>query len=342
MNLNDLTTHLKQHTGRIKVMEVCGTHTSSIFRNGIRSLISDDIVLVSGPGCPACVTPPSVIDALIELSQDSEILSFGDMFRVPGSRYSLAQAKAQGAKVRLIYSPIEALKLAKEQPGTRFVIAAVGFETTAPVYASLLEAVIRENIQNVTLYTALKTIPEALAYICDREEIDAFLCPGHVSVIIGSAPYRELTEKYRKPFVVAGFEAEHILAAINEIVRQKKSERHEVKNLYPSVVREQGQDKAMRLIDKYFKKTHSFWRGIGEIPNSGFRLKEEYRCFSANIPGVSEKGELPEGCSCADVLLGRILPVDCALFGEICTPQNPVGACMASSEGTCRIYSGGC
>jgi len=345
VNLDELAMYLKQHSGRLKVMEVCGTHTSSIFKNGVRSLISDDIVLVSGPGCPACVTPPSVIDALIRLSQqkNTELLSFGDMFRVPGSRYSLAQAKAQGSRVRLIYSPLEVLRLAKEQPSTQFIVAAVGFETTIPVYASLLEALVRENIRNVTLYTALKTIPEALEYICTHEQIDAFLCPGHVSVIIGSAPYRMLAEKYLRPFVIAGFDVEHILSGLHEIVIQKKSGRHEVKNLYPSVVQENGQSKAMQLIDKYFEKANSFWRGIGEIENSGYSLKKEYECFSANIIGFPESSveDLPEGCRCADVLLGRILPNECALFGRICTPRNPVGSCMASSEGTCRIYSDG-
>ena len=326
------------HDGRLKIMEVCGTHTSSIFRSGIRSLIPENIALVSGPGCPACVTPPSVIDALIEIARAAEVLSFGDMFRVPGSSSSLAQAKAEGCNVRLIYSPLEALALAKEKPDTRYVVAAVGFETTAPVYGALLEALARENIQNVALYTALKTIPEALDYICAREEIDAFICPGHVSAIIGCEPYRALAQKYRKPFVIAGFEAEHILAALNEIVRQKRTGHHAVTNLYTSVVREKGQDKAMQLISKYFEKTDSFWRGIGEIPDSGYRLKKEYGCFSANIHGVAEKGDLPEGCCCAEVLLGRLLPKGCSLFGKLCTPQNPVGACMASSEGTCRIY----
>jgi len=355
--------YLKQHTGQIKIMEVCGTHTSSIVKNGIRSLISDDIMLVSGPGCPACVTSPSVIDTLIELSQqnDTEVLSFGDMFRVPGSYYSLAQAKAQGSMVRLIYSPLEVLRLAKEKPNTRFIIAAVGFETTIPVYASLLEALVRQGIQNVTLLTALKTIPEALKYICIHEQVNAFLCPGHVSVIIGSTPYQKLAREYHKPFVITGFDVVHIIAALYEIVMQHKNGQYEVKNLYPSVVRKNGQTKAMQLVNKYFEKTNSFWRGIGEIKNSGYSLKKEYECFSANSTDymtrpkwlaskdfqtwltqqeTPEKG-LPGGCCCADVLLGRISPKECTLFGNVCRPQNPIGPCMASSEGTCRIYSEG-
>ena len=332
MNLDKIIKYLKQYNETIKIMEVCGTHTSTIYKNGIRSLISDSITLVSGPGCPVCVTPPSVIDVLIALSQNAEILSFGDMFRVPGSKYSLAQ----GTKVRLMYSPLEVVALAKKQPSTNFVVAAVGFETTAPIFASLLETLIKENIQNVKLYTALKTVPEILDYVCTHEQIDAFICPGHVSAIIGSAPYRLLAEKYRKPFVISGFEAEHILAAIYGII----STQHEVKNLYPAVVRESGQTKALALLDKYFEKTDSFWRGIGKIPNSGYTIKKEYSHFSANTSGISEKDSLPDGCRCADVILGRILPTECALFGEICKPSSPIGPCMASSEGACGIYGG--
>ena len=339
MNLNDLIGYLK-NTEPIKIMEVCGTHTSSIFKSGIRSVISNNITLVSGPGCPVCVTPASAIDALIELAQDAVVLSFGDMFRVMGSLYSLAQAKARGASVRLIYSPFEALTLAKEQPTTKFVIAAVGFETTIPVFAALIEALIRDDIRNVTLYTALKTIPEALEYICTHEQIDGFLCPGHVSAVIGSMPYQALAEKYQKPFVIAGFEAEHILAALYEIIAQRNNGRYEVTNLYPSVVRENGQVIALGMIDKYFEKTDSFWRGIGEIRNSGYRIRKEYEYLSANVSVVTERDHLPEGCRCADVILGRIMPMDCALFGKSCTPQNPIGPCMASSEGACGIYAG--
>jgi len=342
MNPDSLIAYLGQYTGRVKIMEVCGTHTSSIFKNGVRSLVSDGISLVSGPGCPVCVTPPSVIDALIDLSRESEVLCFGDMFRIPGRRYSLAQAKAQGAGVRLMYSPFEVVPLARKHTDTRFIVAAVGFETTAPVFAALLETLIREDIRNVSLYTALKTMPEALGHICAHEQVDAFLCPGHVSAVIGSAPYQALSEKYRKPFVIAGFEAEHILAALYEIVKQNENKRYEVKNLYPSVVRKGGQIKALDLINRYFYKTDSFWHGIGEISNSGYSIKPEYARFSANMPENREnRDDVPDGCRCADVMLGRILPDECDLFGGVCTPQNPVGPCMVSSEGACGIWRSG-
>ena len=338
MNHNDLVAALKT-AEPIKIMEVCGTHTSSIHKNGIRSLVSNKITLVSGPGCPVCVTPASAIDSLIKHAETSVVLSFGDMFRVPGSSYSLAQAKAQGARVQLIYSPLEALALAKAEPSTQFIIAAVGFETTAPIFAATIEACAAENIQNITLHTSIKTIPEALEYICTHEQIDAFICPGHVSAVIGTEPYRLLAEKYRKPFVIAGFEPEHILAAIYEALKQKKTDRHEVKNLYPSVVRGTGQIKALNMINKYFEKASSYWRGIGEIANSGYVIRKEYARFCAK-PSVGMKEDcLPEGCRCADVMLGRISPGQCSLFGKTCTPQNPVGPCMASSEGACGIYS---
>ena len=340
MNRNKVIDCLKQYPGRIKIMEVCGTHTSSIFKNGIRALTAEGIQLVSGPGCPVCVTPPGVIDALVGYAQDSEVLSFGDMFRVPGTGLSLAQAKARGANVRLMYSPFEVIPLAKERPQTRFVVAAVGFETTAPVYAALLEALVEENIQNVALYTALKTMPEALDFICARESVDAFLCPGHVSAVIGSAAFEPLCQTYKKPFVIAGFEAEHILAALYEIIWQIQTGRPEVKNLYPSVVRTNGQAKALGLLDKYFVKTDAFWRGIGRIPGSGYALREEYARFSANPPDAPEENprdSLPRGCRCADVMLGRIAPDQCALFGTACAPQSPVGPCMVSSEGACGI-----
>jgi hydrogenase expression/formation protein HypD len=337
--LAEILAHLRGYRGRLKVMEVCGTHTSAIFKHDIRSLISDDITLVSGPGCPACVTPPSTIDMLAQLAHGAVVLCFGDMFNIPGGQTSLAQAKAGGADVRLIYSPLQAVQLAQAQPQTRFIVAAVGFETTAPVYAALLETLSRLGICNVQLYTALRTIPEALAFICDSEEIDAFICPGHVSAVIGAVPYRALAHKYGKPFVIAGFEAEHIIAALYEIVRQCDSGTGTAKNLYPSVVRDVGQEKALSLMEKYFEKTDAFWRGIGVIESSGYILRQEYAHFSANLPEKNES-VLPQGCRCTDVLLGRIMPQECALFGGACTPRSPIGPCMASPEGACGVYGG--
>jgi len=341
MDIKTALAYLKNYSGApVKIMEVCGTHTSSIFKNGIRGLLSEKIRLVSGPGCPVCVTPQGAIDALVELARESEVLSFGDMFRVPGLGFSLAEAKAQGANVRMMYSPFEVLPLAKENPGRNFVIAAVGFETTAPVYAALYYTLVVDDVRNVKFFTALKTMPEALAFICESEEVDAFLCPGHVSAVIGADAYEPLCAKYKKPCVIAGFEAEHILAAIYEIVRQIERGEPSVKNLYPSVVSGAGQTKALGLLNKYFEKTDAYWRGIGIIKNSGLKIREEYARFSAN--DVSNfSNDAPTVCRCADVMLGRINPDECPLFGTACTPRHPVGACMVSSEGACGIWKGG-
>lgn len=340
--LEQVKNELQHYNERpLKIMEVCGTHTSSIFRNGIRSLLSPKLMLISGPGCPVCVTASYYIDRLVEYSlQDRHcVLTFGDMMKVKGSRLSLTEAKAAGGKVKILYSPLVALQIAKEDLDTEYVFAAVGFETTTPLYALMLEEILKNRIKNLKLMTSIKTILPALEFICENEkQIDAFLCPGHVSVITGSRAYRELAEKYRKPFVIAGFEGEHILAAVYEIVRQIRSNQPEVKNLYPSVVSEKGNPKASELIHKYFEITDADWRGIGQIRSSGLRLKEEYREYDAGSSFQNAQEELPKGCRCRDVILGRIHPVDCPLFRKVCSPLNAVGPCMVSVEGACGIW----
>ncbi len=339
MNLEQIMDKLKNTTVDLKVMEVCGTHTSSIFRNGIKGLISPHIKLVSGPGCPVCVTTAGVIDQLTAYAMEDNtvVVSFGDMFRVRGSKYSLADIKAEGGQTHLMYTPFEVIQMAKENPGIRYIIAAVGFETTTPVYAALLGRLEEEKLSNIKLYTALKTMPPVLEYVLCHETIDAFLCPGHVSVVIGSNEYRKLSAAYEKPFVIAGFEAEHILAALYDIVVQKEKGISQVKNLYTSVVASDGQKEALRLIDKYFEPSDAMWRGIGQIKNSGYVLKKEYSKYSANRT-EEEPEENTHGCRCADVILGRIEPTECPLFGNVCSPKNPIGACMVSSEGSCRIW----
>lgn len=338
MNLTKIIDDLKHYDKDIKIMEVCGTHTSSIVKNGIKELISPTIKLVSGPGCPVCVTPSSYIDILTEhaFKEGYTVLSFGDMFKVKGSQYSLSTAKAVGASVELIYSPLDAVKLARENPETLYIVAAVGFETTIPIYAVLLDEIIKNEIANVRILTSLKTMIPALEYICKNEEIDAFLCPGHVSVIIGSNAYNSICAKYKKPFVISGFEAEHILAGIYNIIYQKENGFSKVENMYKSVVFPNGQSRAMDLAHKYFVKTNAFWRGIGEIKGSGCIIKEEYAFFDLGSKDIKE--DQPEsGCRCADVILGRINPDECGLFAKTCSPANPVGPCMTSSEGACGI-----
>lgn len=340
--LQQVINDLKAYDGeKIKIMEVCGTHTSSIFKNGIRSLISPKIELISGPGCPVCVTPPAYIDKLVEYSLRGNycVLTFGDMMKVKGSKLSLTEARALGAKVKVLYSPLDAVNAAVENKDTQFVFAAVGFETTTPIYALLIEEITRNKIDNLKILTSLKTIMPAISYICENEEkIDAFLCPGHVSVITGCGIYRELSKKYHKPFVVAGFEGEHILAAIWEILRQLQSGQYSMKNMYVNAVSEEGNSKALEMMDKYFEISNDYWRGIGIIGKSALRLKPQYAGFDvgSNFDACIETP--PKGCRCKDVILGRIHPVDCPLFGKTCTPLNAAGPCMVSSEGVCGIW----
>lgn len=342
MDLQTLIQELKDYDGKeIKIMEVCGTHTSSIFKHGIRSIISPKIHLISGPGCPVCVTAPSYIDKLIEFSSMDNycILTFGDMMKVKGSNLSLTNAKALGSDVRVLYSPLMALTVAKESPNTNFIFAAVGFETTTPIYALMIEQMKREDIKNLKLLTSLKMIKPALHYICANEKnIDAFLCPGHVSVITGSTLYEEIAETYNKPCVIAGFEGEHILASIYEIIMELKNKESKLKNMYTSVVTKQGNEKALNLIQTYFKPQDNYWRGIGVIKASGYVLKEEYSNYDAGSVFHDVTEDMPPGCRCTDVILGRIQPTLCPLFGNICTPINAIGPCMVSTEGACGIW----
>jgi hydrogenase expression/formation protein HypD len=323
----------------IKIMEVCGTHTSSIVKNGLRELLPSSIRLVSGPGCPVCVTEPGYIDALIgfALEENTCVLSFGDMLKVRGSAQSLSEAASDGANFQIVYSPFEAIELAKNNPQTRYIFAAVGFETTIPLYALMLETIEKERLENLKLATSLKIMIPALSYICAQEEIDAFLCPGHVSVIIGADAFEPLCHTWHKPFVIAGFEPEHIIGAIAVILSQLATNQPSVVNLYKNAVQSQGNEKALNRIRHYFTTAPGVWRGIGTIEGSALILKKEFEQFQVSYTS-SESLALPPGCRCADVLMGRILPIECPLFGKVCTRQNPIGACMTSSEGACGIW----
>ncbi|MDF2843904.1 MAG: hydrogenase formation HypD protein [Herbinix sp.] len=342
MTLEQIKDALLQYEGpQIKIMEVCGTHTGSIFKSGIRSLLSSKIKLISGPGCPVCVTSSAYIDRLVDyaLQENCCVLTFGDMMKVKGNKMSLTEAKAIGAKVQILYSPLAAIQIAKEEANTQFVFAAVGFETTTPIYALMLEEMIKDNIENLKLMTSIKATLPALAYICENEKgIDAFICPGHVSVITGSAAYEALAEKYQKPFVIAGFEGEHILAAIYEIIQQVKNKKPSVKNLYKNAVSEEGNLKALAMVDTYFEETEDHWRGIGVIETSALQIRQEYKEYDAGSTLEHVEEKLPKGCKCTEVILGRINPVECPLFSKVCTPFNAVGPCMVSVEGACGIW----
>lgn len=331
---------LRDYDGEdIRLMEVCGSHTAAISKLGIPSLLSPKIHLLSGPGCPVCVTPTAYIDKLIELSLKEKtcVCTFGDMLRIPGTGgKSLNLAKGEGAQVKMVYSPMDTLKLAEEAPDTTFVFAAVGFETTAPTYALLLEQLIAKKITNVKLLTALKTMPAAIDYLCSSgAKVDGFLAPGHVSVISGSRIFQPLAEKYGKPFVVAGFQGGELLAAV--YVAARSVGEGVVRNLYPSVVTENGNEEAQRLVAKYFVPAPAVWRGMGEIPGSGLLLREEYEDFDAGSHSLVEDHANP-ACRCGQVLTGKLRSNQCPLFGKVCTPLHPQGACMVSTEGSCFQY----
>jgi hydrogenase expression/formation protein HypD len=325
-----------------KLMEVCGTHTASIFRNGIKSLLPPGIKLISGPGCPVCVTPAAYIDQAIAWAQKPNciLLTFGDMMKVPGFRQSLSEAKAEGANVEMMYSPQEVLNKAENNPGKTYVIACVGFETTAPVYALLLQQLAEKKIANVKLLTALRQVLPALEFLCATDsEIDAFIAPGHASTILGADVYRDLARRYRKPFAVAGFEAEHVLIAIYDLLKQLAKGQSEVHNLYPSAVRAEGNKNALQYIDRYFDSGPAYWRGIGVINNSGLYLKEPYLQYDAGSFGLTdENSPQTSQCRCGEVITGKINPDECPLFGKGCTPVKAKGPCMVSAEGTCGIW----
>ncbi len=337
--------YLKEYDGKpISIMEVCGTHTAAIFKSGIRSLISDKIRLISGPGCPVCVTPTSYIDECIEYAKKENhvLLTFGDMMKVPGSLSNLSFAISEGASVEIMYSPFEAINKAEENKGKTYVVAAVGFETTAPIYGLLINEIVDKKIENIRLVTSLKTIEAPLEWICENTNdtyvIDGFICPGHVSTIIGSRPYEKLSKKFNKPFVVAGFSAEHILAAIYYIVKQAVDGEGKVKNLYMNAVADEGNVKAQRIIKEVYEQGSATWRGMGKIENSGLYIKKEYGKLDIGSRDLDKDEELNENCLCKEVIIGRINPNQCPMFAEECNPLTPLGPCMVSSEGACGIW----
>ena len=332
--------YLKSYSGRpLRLMEVCGTHTSMLYRTGVRSLLPNGINMLSGPGCPVCVTPTNYIDKLVEYSFKANtcVLSFGDMLSVPGSETSLLGARARGGHVDFFYAPEQALDRAEKEPETTFILAAVGFETTAPVWVSVVDAVLKRKLRNVKLLTALKTMPFAMDTLCATGKIDGFLCPGHVAVIIGSEAFRPLAEKWGRPMVVGGFTAELLLAALARLVHESSCGRGGLWNEYPSYVRPEGNQKAQAAIARVFQPGNACWRGLGVLRCSGLYLRGKYAQLDAGSYGLDDD-HLPDGCRCGDVLTGDINPRQCPFFNQKCTPDHPIGACMVSSEGACRIY----
>jgi len=328
----------------IRLMEVCGTHTVSIFRSGIRDVLPDTIALLSGPGCPVCVTAQGEIDAFIALSRldDVIITTFGDLIRVPGTRSSLQQERAAGRDIRMVYSAMDALDVAAANPERQVIFLGVGFETTAPTIAGTLTMAETRGLDNFSVISAHKLAPPALDALMQTEgvDVDGFIMPGHVSVIIGLKAYAGLFETYRIPCVVAGFEPTDVLKAIAMLVDQIESGTAAVENAYPRAVSHAGNTRAQKIMQMVFQVEDANWRGLGVIPQSGLGFSKAFQRFDAmrrfrpEVPDALE----PKGCGCGDILTGRKIPPECALYKKICTPANPVGPCMVSSEGTCAAY----
>jgi hydrogenase expression/formation protein HypD len=333
----------KAGSKKMTFMEVCGTHTMAIARNGIRELLPDTITLISGPGCPVCVTPNRIVDTAIALSRmkNVTITTFGDMMKVPGSTSSLDHEHARGGDIRIVSSTLEALSTAEKNPDRKVIFLGVGFETTAPtIAASILEAKIR-RLSNYSILCGHKVMPPAMRALSEgKVNIDGYICPGHVSTIIGSNPYVFIPAEYGIACVVAGFEPLDILQGIAMLVDQIQTGNPCVEIQYTRAVQPEGNQQAQEIIAQVFEPCDSNWRGIGIIPESGLRIRKSYSEWDAEIqnPVRIETTKEPKGCLCGQILQGLVRPPDCRLFAKQCTPENPVGPCMVSSEGTCAAY----
>jgi len=325
-------------------MEVCGTHTVAIFKHGIRQLLPEKINLLSGPGCPVCVTPNADIDKAIALAKNAQVIltTFGDMMKVPGSYSSLSQVKAVGADIRVVYSILDALKIAENNSRKSVVFFGVGFETTSPTTASAILEAERLGIDNFFFLSVHKLIPPAMRALLDSDEvhIDGFICPGHVSTIIGSQPYEFIPREYGIPCVIAGFEPLDILQAIDMLLEQISAEEPRVDIQYRRAVRKGGNPIALKYLSTVFDVTDARWRGIGIIPKSGLKLGQHYKRFDADCAFkiVTRPPKEAAGCCCGDILRGVSTPHECGLFAKACTPEHPVGPCMVSTEGTCSAW----
>lgn len=329
----------------VSIMEICGTHTHSISKYGIRDALPKTINLVSGPGCPVCVTSASDINSIIDFSRSRKgaiIATFGDMMRVPGSSSNLMEEKACGADIRVVYSPLNVIDIARENPDKEVVFYAVGFETTAPTVAATIVKAKNDGIRNLSVLSLHKLTPPAMKALMDSGEvaIDGFICPGHVTAVIGAGSYSFLSSEYGAPCVVAGFEPVDVLLGMHMLIRQLEEGRHEIEIEYGRVVTWDGNTVAKGMIDEVFHPADALWRGIGVIPLSGLKINPAYADFDAEKRFKIAAGEEkePAGCKCGEVIKGLMTPPECPLFGRSCTTDTPVGPCMVSSEGTCAAF----
>jgi len=329
----------------IKIMEICGGHTHAIFKSGLESLLPEAIELVHGPGCPVCIMPRGKLDEAIAIAQNPDVIltTFGDAMRVPGSKQNLLQAKALGADIRLVYSPLDSLKIAKANPNKEIVFFGIGFETTAPSTALTVLQAEKEGIKNFSLFCNHVRVVPAMEALLDNPDLrlDGFVGPGHVSMVIGTEPYEIIAKKYHKPLVVAGFEPLDVLQSLWMVLQQLAEGRCEIENQYTRLVQNSGNAIALQAMNQVFEVREQFeWRGLGDIPQSGLKMRTEYADFDAEVkfPVSYQAVADHKACQCGEILKGVLKPWQCKVFGTACTPENPIGACMVSSEGACAAY----
>ncbi|MBY9005218.1 MAG: hydrogenase formation protein HypD [Candidatus Lokiarchaeota archaeon] len=340
--LNSINNIINDIDRPVKFMHVCGTHEHTISKYGLRSILPSNIEIISGPGCPVCVCPAADIDKIIELAKkkDTIITTFGDMIRVPGTNISLAELKAKGADIRIIYGPNDAVKIAKENPKKEVIFFAIGFETTAPLIGYEIQS---GPPSNFSVICAHKLIPAALELLISQSQLnlDGFISPGHVSAIIGLKPYNIFSQGYHIPNVITGFEPNDVLLAILLLLNEKKEKKYNVLNEYSRVVKPEGNLIAQEIISDVFDSISSPWRGIGRIYDGGLAIKEKYHEFDAEKKfeiEIEVSRDIPPGCSCHLIMIGKLKPNECKLFRKKCNPINPIGPCMISREGNCNIY----
>ena len=331
---------------KLRFMEVCGTHTVAIFRAGIRQLLPDNVELVSGPGCPVCVTPDDYMDKAIAYAQHPDVIitTFGDMLKVPGTKSSLGEVKTNGADIRIVYSPMDSIPVAKDNPDKKVVFLAVGFETTAPTAAATVLAAEQQGVKNLFMLSAHKLVPPVMEVLLNDEQVhvDGFILPGHVSVVTGTGIYEPIVEKYHVPGVVTGFEPLQILRALYRLVKQVANGEAKVENEYEDVVRPEGNPVSQRITDTVYEPVDTGWRGMGIVPLSGLRMRETYRAYDIEqvmpLAAVELPGPKKTACRCGEVLRGIVTPKECPLFGKACVPTHAIGPCMVSVEGVCAAW----
>lgn len=339
-----LADRYKKRTGITPAfMEVCGSHTMALARTGIKQILQGHVRLVSGPGCPVCVTDQKQIDAMIEVAESENriVCTFGDMMRVPGSKRSLLSAKTDGRDVRIVYSPLDAVRIAEENPDKEVIFLGVGFETTVPVLAAAIQLAAKKNVGNFSMWATTKLVQPVLRELLTvkKVKINGFLLPGHVSIVLGEKAYRFLIDEFRMPGVISGFEPVEMLSAIYKLLEIITDNRPAIVNNYKSVVRPEGNQAAQKIMYEFFEPCDEAWRGMGVIPQSGLDVRGKYSRFNAKKKFNVEVGEPKKTlCRCGDMICGIASPEECILFGKACTPLHPIGPCMVSTEGSCAAH----